>query len=166
MGSGLTLSVKAFGSASYLTAAVSSSDPPTCFLFDNGSLRAAATLSLRELAQQLASTLRIPVRAVSLLHSSGVDPRELDGQPAELLEPSLLNFARAGGRHAILLPLFFGPSAALTEYLPARVQAIRRQCPALQVTAPAGWCAKMMIRLLKWRKCSLKPCARFTAHTR
>jgi hypothetical protein len=133
MGSGLTLSSKAFRSASYLTAAVPGRHRLTCFLFDNGSLRAAATLSLRRLAHALTEAIGVEVRAVSLLHSSGVDPAELGDTPAELLEPALLKFARAGGRDAVLLPLFFGPSAALTEYVPARVAAVQRQVPGLQV---------------------------------
>ena len=111
---------------------------PTCFLFDNGSLRAAATLSLRRLARALSERLGQEVRAVSLLHSSGVDPQSLEGRPAELLEPALIDFARSGGDEAVLLPLFFGPSAALTEYVPARVAAVQRQYPALRVRA-AGW---------------------------
>jgi sirohydrochlorin ferrochelatase len=129
----LTLSKKGFASASYLTAPVLSPALPTCFLFDNGSIRAASTKSLRELAKTLGTRLGQPVRAVSLLHSSKIDPAALDNQPAELLEPSLLNFAQQGGRQAVLLPLFFGASAALTEYLPARVRAIQRHHPELQV---------------------------------
>ncbi len=117
---------------------MSSFDPPLCFLFDNGSLRAAATLSLRDVAGRFAARLGSEVRPVSLLHSSGVAPRELNDEPAQLLEPALLQFARQGGRRAVLLPLFFGPSGALTEYLPARLASIKRQYPELHV-AVAKW---------------------------
>ena len=134
----MTLSVSAFGSASYLTAPVPKSERPTCFLFDNGSLRPEATLSLRRLAGALAEALQADVRPVSLLHSSGVDPAQLDGRPAQLLEPALLDFARRGGRDAILVPLFFGPSGALTDYLPGRLEAVRRQHPHLRVHC-ASW---------------------------
>lgn len=118
-----------------------SSDRPLCFLFDNGSLRAAATLSLRGIAVRLSSAIGVEVRPVSLLHSSGVDASELGGTPAELLEPSLLAYGRSGGRSAVLLPLFFGPSGALTEYLPARLASVRRHCPELRVT-----CASWLVR--------------------
>ena len=117
------------------------SDRPLCFLFDNGSLRPAATLSLRKLAQQVAGEIATDVRPVSLLHSSGVPAEELEDRRAELLEPALLEFARQGGRHAVLLPLFFGPSAALTEYVPQRVAAIQRQHPDLYVHT-ASWLAR------------------------
>lgn len=81
------------------------------------------------------------MRPVSLLHSSGVDPRALDGEPAALLEPALLEFGRAGGRQAVVVPLFFGPSAALTDYLPARLESIRRQCPDLEIR-----CARWLVQ--------------------
>lgn len=108
-------------------------DPTICFLFDNGSLRAASTLSLRELAAELEIDLGVAVQPVSLLHSSGIDPAALGGEPAQLLEPALRDFAANGGRRAVALPLFFGPSAALTDYVPERVAAIRRTHPTLDV---------------------------------
>ena len=55
---------------------------------------------------------------VSLLHSANVAAEKLGGQGAELLEPALMKFAETGGSRAVLLPLFFGPSGALTDYLP------------------------------------------------
>lgn len=112
-------------------------DRPICFLFDNGSLRPAATLNLRRLAKALEQELRTAVRPVSLLHSSGVDPGELEGRPAELLEPALVDFARRGGMRAVLVPLFFGPSAALTSYLPARLESLGRRHPELRVQCAA-----------------------------
>jgi sirohydrochlorin ferrochelatase len=103
---------------------------PVCFLFDNGSLRPASTLSLRETARQLAAALGVEVRAVSLLHSSAVDPAGLDGKPAQLLEPALNEFL-AGQPEAevVVLPLFFGPSGALTEYVPDRLGALMKKFP-------------------------------------
>jgi sirohydrochlorin ferrochelatase len=103
---------------------------PVCFLFDNGSLRPASTLSLRVTARQLAAELGVEVRAVSLLHSSAVDAAGLGGQPAQLLEPALNEFL-AGRPEAdvVVLPLFFGPSGALTDYVPQRLGALMKKFP-------------------------------------
>jgi sirohydrochlorin ferrochelatase len=95
-----------------------------CLLFDNGSLRPAATFSLRRTAAALARRLPVPVHAVSLLHSSAIDAADLDGEPARLLEPALGEALAAGELTLLLLPLFFGPSAALTEYVPRRIEAM------------------------------------------
>jgi len=75
-------------------------------------------------------TLDRPVQAVSLLHSSGVPADMLGGEPARLLEPALLDYFKAHpSGDVVLVPLFFGPSAALTEYVPERVKAIRAKFP-------------------------------------
>ena len=87
-------------------------------MFDNGSLRPEATLGLRAVASALAERIGTTVHPVSLLHSSGIDPAALAGRPAELLEPALDRFLAEGGREGVLVPLFFGPSAALTDYVP------------------------------------------------
>jgi hypothetical protein len=101
-----------------------------CFLFDNGSFRADSTRSLRRLAGRLAERLGHPVRAVSLLHSTRVPAAELDGEPAQLLEPALdAWFAAHPGGRALLLPLFFGPSGALTDYVPERLASLRARHP-------------------------------------
>jgi len=120
---------------------VRQSNTPHCFLFDNGSLRAASTLRLRQTAAALSELLRATVRPVSLLHSSAIDPRELGGTPAELLEPALQNYFQGtspAGDDVVLLPLFFGPSAALSDYVPERVEALRKKNPQarLHLAAP------------------------------
>jgi sirohydrochlorin ferrochelatase len=107
---------------------------PVCFLFDNGSLRAASTMSLRRIANGLRARLEgTDVRAVSLLHSSTIDAAELGGERAELLEPALATAAARGENDFVLLPLFFGPSAAVTDYLPERLQVLRKKFPDLRV---------------------------------
>ncbi|HEV8073849.1 MAG TPA: cobalamin biosynthesis protein CbiX [Opitutaceae bacterium] len=112
---------------------------PICFLFDNGSLRAASTLSLRRIANWLRVRLDgTDVRAVSLLHSSTIDAAELGGERADLLEPALAAAAARGENDFVLLPLFFGPSAAVTDYLPERLQALRKKFPDLRVSL-ARW---------------------------
>jgi sirohydrochlorin ferrochelatase len=109
---------------------VNMAERPHCFLFDNGSLRAASTLSLRRVARVLETKIAAPVTPVSLLHSSAVPADQLEGVPAQILEPALLKWLheRPDGE-AILLPLFFGPSGALTEYLPERLATIRAKFP-------------------------------------
>lgn len=108
------------------------------FLLDNGSLEPAATLRLRELAAALAARVGEPVEAVSLLHSSGVPAERLGGTRAEIFEPAVLRRAEAGARDFLIVPLFFGPSRALTDYLPERVRALREKFPNLAVrVAPA-----------------------------
>ena len=103
---------------------------PVCFLFDNGSLRATATLSLRATARQLAAELGVEVRAVSLLHSSSVNPVEVDGKAAQLLEPALVEFLEENPMiDVVALPLFFGPSAALTDYVPGRLAMLSGKFP-------------------------------------
>jgi sirohydrochlorin ferrochelatase len=70
------------------------------------------------------------VRAVSLLHSSAVDAAALGGERAELLEPALQSWLSGEPRgQAILLPLFFGPSAALTDYVPERLRGVLAKFP-------------------------------------
>jgi sirohydrochlorin ferrochelatase len=95
---------------------------PLTLLVDNGSLEAAAPLALRALAEKLAEKIQLPVEPVSLLHSSGVPAGKLGGKSAEILEPALERRIAAGQDDFFILPLFFGPSAALTEYLPARLK--------------------------------------------
>jgi sirohydrochlorin ferrochelatase len=102
-------------------------------LVDNGSLVAAATLRLREIAAALAGKIGQPVAPVSLLHSSGVPADPLGGMPAEILGPALAARLAQGASDFIVVPLFFGPSGALTDFLPASVAQLRRKFPELRV---------------------------------
>ncbi len=109
-------------------------NPVAWFLFDNGSLRAESTLSLRRVAAALGVRTGLPVQAVSLLHSSNVPAEALGGEPARLLEPALVkHFEAFPEGEAVLLPLFFGPSAALTDYVPARLASVRARFPRARV---------------------------------
>lgn len=104
------------------------------FLFDNGSVRAESTRSLRRLTAAVAVKTSLPIEAVSLLHSSKVPAEALGGEPARLLEPALVShFEKFPEGEAVLLPLFFGPSAALTEYVPARLASLRCRFPKARV---------------------------------
>jgi sirohydrochlorin ferrochelatase len=106
---------------------------PTTLLLDNGSLEPAATLALRGLAERLAVRLGSTVEPVSLLHSSAIDAQLLGGRSAEILFPALERRLAAGQSEFTVLPLFFGPSRALTEYLPENLARLRQKFPALQL---------------------------------
>lgn len=99
---------------------------------DNGSLEPAAALALRALAVKLGERIGVPVEPVSLLHSSAVPAEKLHGTPAEILEPALERRLAAGQNEFLVVPLFFGPSGALTEYLPARLAHLRSRHPELR----------------------------------
>ncbi|MBE2214141.1 MAG: cobalamin biosynthesis protein CbiX [Opitutaceae bacterium] len=112
-------------------------DSPVILLVDNGSLQPMATLNLRCLAAGLEVRVGARVEPVSLLHSSAIDPARLGGIPAEILEPALRRRYSAERRKFVLVPLFFGPSAALTEYIPERVRALTADLPGLDVRVAA-----------------------------
>ena len=87
-------------------------------LIDNGSKRAAATLQLRQLAEQLSQRIGETVYPVSLQHADAIDPAELGGKPALLFKDFLAAQLQAGERTFSLIPLFFGLSKALTSFVP------------------------------------------------
>jgi sirohydrochlorin ferrochelatase len=106
---------------------------PLTLLVDNGSLEPAATLALRGLAERLSANLGSTVEPVSLLHSSAIDAQRLGGRPADILFPALERRLAAGHNEFFVLPLFFGPSRALTEYLPENLARLRQKFPALRL---------------------------------
>jgi len=110
---------------------------PLTLLMDNGSLEPAATLGLRRLAAALGERIGQQVEPVSLLHSSGVPVEKVGGIPAEILEPALERRLKAGQSEFLIVPLFFGPSGALTDYLPARLTHLRSKQPQLTVKLAA-----------------------------
>jgi hypothetical protein len=110
---------------------------PLTILMDNGSLEPAATLGLRTLAAQLAARIGPPIEPVSLLHSSAVPAEKLGGKPAEILEPALERRLATGQSDFLVVPLFFGPSGALTDYLPKRLAHLRAKFPSLAVRVAA-----------------------------
>ncbi|HEX2860868.1 MAG TPA: cobalamin biosynthesis protein CbiX [Lacunisphaera sp.] len=110
---------------------------PLTLLMDNGSLEPAAILGLRRLAAEVGQRLGIPVEPVSLLHSSAVPAEKIGGTAAEILEPALARRLAAGRNAFVILPLFFGPSGAFTDYLPKRLAHLREKHPALHATIAA-----------------------------
>lgn len=87
-------------------------------LLDNGSLQPEATRQLRLLSAEVGRLLGTPVHPVSVLHSHKIDPALLDGQPAVIFEQAVRQAKADGIDELIVLPLFIGPSRAITEYLP------------------------------------------------
>jgi len=108
-------------------------DSPLVLLADNGSLEPAATLGLRTIAARLGKSLGREVVPVSLLHSNVVPADQLDGQPAELLTNALAARLQAGESDFLIVPLFFGPSGALTDFLPTHVATLKAKFPGLRV---------------------------------
>lgn len=92
------------------------------YLVDNGSLEAATTLSLRQLSKEVSELIGHDVHPVSVLHSQKVSPDLLNNQPAEIFSEAVQKAAHDGIKKIIVLPLFMGPSLAITEFIPAQFQ--------------------------------------------
>lgn len=106
---------------------------PTVLLVDNGSRRPDATLSLRRIAADLGSAVGCQVFPVSLLHSDRIPASELGGRPADLFAPFLRRQIEQGQRNFIVLPLFFGPSRALSAFIPEQVVALTEEFGAFRL---------------------------------
>lgn len=87
-------------------------------LVDNGSYEPAATLMLRKLAQEVGVLIKQEVRPVSVMHSDKIDPGQLEGRPAVIFVEAVRQAKADGIGELVVLPLFIGPSRAITEYLP------------------------------------------------
>jgi hypothetical protein len=87
-------------------------------LVDNGSYEPAATLALRGLAKEVGQLIGQEVRPVSTMHSTKIDPALLGGQPAVIFDQAVQQAKADGIEELVVLPLFIGPSRAITEYLP------------------------------------------------
>ena len=107
---------------------------PRIFLTDNGSLRPEATFALRELAASLSHRVEQLVEPVSLLHSHKIDAQKLEGKPATIVKRRMRELIAEGQHRFVVLPLFLGPSLAITDYLPEVVEDLRDECPGLEVT--------------------------------
>jgi sirohydrochlorin ferrochelatase len=111
----------------------------TILLVDNGSSRPASTLNLRRLANRLGASIGSDVHAVSLQHADKIHPSDLDGIPANIFAPFIKQRLEHGDRRFIVLPLFFGPSRALSSFIPEQAARLAlhhgefelQQCPVL-----------------------------------
>ena len=102
-------------------------------LFDNGSLRPESTLSLRRLAKNLSNQLNMIVEPISLLHSHKIDKNKLDGVPATIIRQRLRQAIENKEYCIILLPLFVGPSLAITSYLKELMKEASSLCPEMDI---------------------------------
>ena len=95
-------------------------------LLDNGSLNPVAIRQLRFIAQSVSQISGISLAPVSLLHSDRVPARLIDGERAEIFEARVIRKIREGYRRFVIIPLFLGPSRALHDYIPRRIEAIQK----------------------------------------
>lgn len=100
-------------------------EEPCCLLTDNGSYQPQSTISLRNVAARLSERLQRTVHPVSLLHSTKISREELGGVSAEIFETFVQKKREEGVSRFLVVPLFFGPSAAIKEFLPQQVAALR-----------------------------------------
>lgn len=91
---------------------------PCILLIDNGSSRPESTRRLRQLASALGERLGTLVHPVSLQHSDKVPAEAIGGVAAQLLGPFLRKAVPEGERDFLAVPLFFGPSRALSHFVP------------------------------------------------
>ena len=87
-------------------------------LVDNGSYEPTATMALRGLALEVGKLIGKTVHPVSTMHSTKIDPALLGGIPAVIFEGAVQQAKADGIDELVVLPLFIGPSRAITEYLP------------------------------------------------
>jgi sirohydrochlorin ferrochelatase len=100
---------------------------PTLLLVDNGSTRSESTLNLRRLAGSLSDISGRIIHPVSLQHANKVDPAALNGRRADTLVEFLTQRLTMGERDFLVLPLFFGPSKAITAYIPEQVALLQQR---------------------------------------
>lgn len=106
---------------------------PCILLVDNGSLKPEATLQLRTLANALTESSEHTVHPVSLLHSDKIPASDLQGRKADTVVPFIKESYARGVTHFLILPLFFGPSNAITSYLPQCVSKLKTELSELRV---------------------------------
>lgn len=113
---------------------------PDIYLIDNGSLRPSATLGLRQIAARLSKRTGLLIKPVSLLHSHKIDSEELEGEPATILKRMLRQAIAEGKRDFLLLPLFLGPSRAISDYIPEVLAAVQPDKEDLRVVVADPVC--------------------------
>jgi sirohydrochlorin ferrochelatase len=102
-------------------------------LCDNGSVRANATLQLRQLANNLGEKTGHHIHAVSFKHADRIATAQLHGMPAQVFRGFMTEQLTQGQRDFLLLPLFFGNSKALTSFVPDEVTALKQKFGAFEL---------------------------------
>ncbi|MFP4358744.1 MAG: sirohydrochlorin chelatase [Puniceicoccaceae bacterium] len=110
-----------------------SDDEPVFLLTDNGSVRPASALALREAAADLARRTGETVEAVSLAHCDRIDPADLGGTPAPTLLDRLTGPEQHSRRPFVVLPFFLGNRGAIVRMVEARIEKARSIRPAVSV---------------------------------
>lgn len=100
---------------------------PVILLSDNGSIRVNAALQLRELAIELSNKTGHKINPVSLQHADRIAETELNGIPAQTFTNFIKKKLIQDERHFILLPLFFGNSKALTQFIPDEANLLKQE---------------------------------------
>jgi sirohydrochlorin ferrochelatase len=108
------------------------------FLVDNGSVRPEAYKNLCTIAAQLSGMLGEKIRPAPLLHADKIPAKELGGTAARTIEDCIKEAYDSGQRKFEILPLFFGPSGALVDYFPRRLNILskNRQNFAVRILNP------------------------------
>lgn len=104
------------------------------FLVDNGSMRPNAYLNLCRIAEGISQSIGLEVRPAPLLHANKISKEVLSGHQPKLVEEQISDAIDHGLRTFTVMPLFFGPSGALVDYLPRRLKLLREKCQDLEVT--------------------------------
>lgn len=107
--------------------------PPLYLLTDNGSIRAASALALRETATRLSALTGQQVEAASLAHCDKIDPTELGNTPALRLADHLLAEDLPDARPIVILPFFLATGGAIVRLLHKALAEIRDKRPQLQI---------------------------------
>ena len=115
---------------------------PEIYLIDNGSLRPQATFALRSLAADLSERAGVRVQAVSLLHSHKIAAEDLGGVPATIVKRRMRAALAEGCRQFVFLPLFLGPSRAITDYLPEVIEELRQESGEFETVVAQTLCGE------------------------
>lgn len=110
--------IRAFNSGVHANSPDNHLKKTACILLDNGSLRAASFLSLRDMASKVEARVGIPVFAASARMSNRIAASELGGTSADVLESCVPSLWRAGFNQFLILPAFMGPSETLSQFVP------------------------------------------------
>ncbi|MET0052735.1 MAG: CbiX/SirB N-terminal domain-containing protein [Candidatus Thiodiazotropha sp.] len=113
---------------------------PTILLADNGSRRPESVINLRRIAGMLSTECGRTVLPVSLQHADRIPAKALDGQPADTFAPLLERLLGQGEREFIVLPLFFGPSRALSSFIPEQVTRLSAQYGEFELSVAPVLC--------------------------